>query len=155
MSIIFATMAAVAFAAGPKLATGEASGAFSADGKETKLTHVAAFVDQKDERKPVILIVSDVELPAGGWKSETDFMMYRMDHEKMIGVAFYLDKNREVFRTDYFDGTSFPTSTSGIFELKLDPASGKTFSGSAHSTKAGETLSHKVKLDVTFNAALK
>lgn len=153
--LITALIAATAFAANPKPGPGEASGTFSVGGKVSKLTHAAVFVDQKDEQKPLILIVSDIELPAGGWKSETDFMMYRMDHKKLIGVAFFLDKKREVFRTDYYDGTSFPTSTSGIFELKLDPASGKTLSGSAHSTKAGDTLSTKVKLDVTFNAALK
>jgi opacity protein-like surface antigen len=153
--LVAATIAAAAFAAGPKLAPGEASGTFSVGGKESKLTQAVAFVDQKDKDKPVILIVSDMALPAGSWKSESDFMMFRMDNKKLIGVAFHLDKKREVFRTDFYDGTSFPTSASGIFELKLDPASGKTLSGSAHSTKAGETLSTKVKLDVTFSAALK
>lgn len=133
---------------------GQASGTLSVSGKAFTLSHAATFVDQKDERKPVILVLSEAALPAGSWKSESDYSAYCRDHP-LKGVAFWLDKNREVFRTEYNDGGQFPTSASGIFELKLDAGSGKDFSGSAVSTSAAARLHEPVKLDATFHAAVK
>lgn len=34
------------------------------------LANAAAFIDQKDERKPTVLILSDVKLPTEKWTSE-------------------------------------------------------------------------------------
>ena len=83
--------------------------------KSVTLAHAAAFADAKDERKPTILVLSDKELPAAGWHAESDYMQYRRSHPFM-GAAFWLDKNREVFRTEYYDGSKFPTGGSGIFD---------------------------------------
>lgn len=152
--VVLLGVAIALHAAGAKPAPGQASGKFSVAGQEVTLGHALAFVDRKDERKPTIVVLSDKELPAAGWKSESDFMMWRMDH-KFIGVAFWLDTKREAFRTDYYDASGFPTSSSGVIDLKLDPPAGKAITGSAHSTHAGETLSEPIKLDVVFNAAVK
>ncbi len=135
-------------------AAGHASGTLSVSGKSFALSRAAAFVDQKDERKPVILVLSEAELPAASWKSESDYSMYCHDHP-LKGVAFWLDRNREVFRTEYNDGGPFPTSASGIFELKLDPGSGKELSGSAVSTAVAAKLHDAVRLDAKFRAAVK
>ena len=154
--VVFAGLlitAALARGAG-KPGPGQASGTLSVSGKSFTLSHAAAFVDQKDERKPVILVLSDAALPAGAWKSESDYSAYWHEHP-LKGVAFWLDRNREVFRTDYYDGGPFPTSASGIFELKLDAGSGKDFTGSAASTAAASKLHEPVRLDATFHAALK
>jgi hypothetical protein len=43
----------------------------------------------------------------------------------------------------------------GIFELKLDKSEAKRFVGKAWSTSAGLLGDDKLKLDVSFNAALK
>jgi hypothetical protein len=151
MIIVLTSFATAVFAADAKLAAGAAAGTFTVGGKETKLAYAAAFVDQKDERKPVILIVSDRQLPASTWKTETDFMMATMK-QTFIGVVFFIDKKGEVYRTDYYDGTDFPTSTNGIFDLKLDAASGKDLSGTAVSTESAAKTRHPVKLDVKFHA---
>lgn len=150
--------AAPLFAAGAlgesgKLAPGQASGTFSVESKNAKISHATAFIDQQDSGKPVILILSDKEISPAGWKSGSDFSMYRREHP-FLGVAIWLDKKNQVFRTEFYDGTSFPTSATGIFEVKLD-GTGKSLTGSAHSTAAAAKLRSPVKLDVTFHAPVK
>ncbi len=133
--------------------SGQATGSFSVDGKAYKLTNAAAFVDQEDARKPVILVLSDQALATDKWTSESNLDDQRRDRP-FNGVAFWLDQKREVFRTDYFLAGKFPTSTSNIFELKLNGASGKTLSGSARATDEA-VKSHKIRLEATFSATLK
>ena len=137
-----------------ELKSGQAAGTFTSGGKTVQITHAAVFVDRSDERKPTILILSDTELPASGWKSESDYVAYRTKH-KFLGIAFWLDANREDFRTEYYDASSFPTSASGMFELTLDASAPNTLSGSAKSTGGAAKLKEPVKLETTFNVALK
>jgi hypothetical protein len=54
----------------------------------------AAFIDQKDERKPIVIVISDQKLPVEKWESEFDMMM---DHSKWSGVVFFLDKDENFF----------------------------------------------------------
>ena len=151
---LLAAIAAVSLgAAAETLKPGSASGTFAAGGKDVKIAFSAAFTDQGDERKPVILILSDKEVPASKWKTSSDMSSFRREHP-FLGVAFWIDKKNEVFRTDYYDGTPFPTSASGIFELKLE-RKGDALSGSAKSNAAAAKLTEPVKLDASFNAALK
>jgi hypothetical protein len=149
--IVCFTLHSSVTAAEAKLAPGTAKGSFTALKKENVLAFATVFVDSKDERKPTILILSDKKLPAEKWKTSGDLMMYRMA-TPFVGVAFFLDSKREVFRTDYYDGSDFPTSSSGIFTLKLDPAVAGSLSGSAISTPAAAEGREPVKLNVTFNA---
>ena len=51
-------------------ASGQASGTFAVGGKTYKLSHAAAFVDQKDERKPTVIVITDDEVPAATWTSD-------------------------------------------------------------------------------------
>jgi len=44
--------------------------AYKVKGRSYKLTHAVALVDQEDKDKPVILLLTDVELPATAWTSE-------------------------------------------------------------------------------------
>lgn len=46
------------------LASGSAKGSLTFDDTTTALTYASAFVDQKDERKPVILLLSDTQCSA-------------------------------------------------------------------------------------------
>jgi hypothetical protein len=140
-------------AAAEALEPGSAAGSFAANGKEAKIAYAAAFTDQDDASKPVVLVLSDKELPASKWRNGSDMSAYRREHP-FLGIAFWLDKDNKVFRTDYFDGTSFPTSASGLFELKLDRTA-LSLTGSAKSNQAAAKLTSPVKLDTTFNAALK
>jgi hypothetical protein len=39
------------------------------------LKFAAAFVDQKDERKPVVLVISDQKLAVKKWKSENFLLL--------------------------------------------------------------------------------
>src|SRR5258706_15275599 len=61
------------------VASGQAAGTLTVKGKTINLAHAAAFVDQEDKGKPVILLVTEQPIPAANWKSHTDIMMYRMD----------------------------------------------------------------------------
>ena len=60
-----------------------------------RLKFAAASVDQKDERKPIILLITDQRLPTEKWKSEFDMML---DHSKWSGVVFFFDKEGQAFR---------------------------------------------------------
>ena len=129
------------------LAAGAAKGSYTPEGGTTvAITNAAAFTDQKDERKPTILLLTDKKLPTEKWKSEFDLML---SHEKFSGVLFWLDKDGAVFRNDtYQNGRQ--ASVAGMFELKLDAKGGKDLTGSASSHDRASD-----KLEVTFHAALK
>jgi hypothetical protein len=136
------------------LASGQAVGTFTAKGRTVKLAYAAAFVEQDEKGKPVMLLLTEQPVPAEKWKSRTDIMRYRMDKNPLVGVGFRLDDKREEIGADYYTG-DFPTSTSGVFVLKLDGAPGKSLVGTAKSTETAGKLSEPVSLDVRFNATLK
>jgi hypothetical protein len=129
------------------LPAGSATGSLTYDGATADLKFAAAFVDQEDEGKPIVLLISDQKLPVEKWESEFDMMM---DHSKWSGVVFFLDKDGNVFRADvHMNGRQ--SSVAGIFELKLDNPSSKDFTGTAKAT-ADEK---ETKLDTAFHATLK
>jgi hypothetical protein len=124
-----------------------AKGSLTYDGATAELKFAAAFVDQKDERKPIVLVISDQKLPVDKWESDFDMMM---DHSKWSGVVFFLDKKGKIFRSDvHMNGRQ--SSVSGIFELKIDNPSSKDLTGTSKTT-ADEKES---KLDAAFHATLK
>ena len=126
---------------------GSAKGSLTYEGGTAELKFAAAFVDQKDERKPVILILSDMKLPTEKWTSDFDVMR---DHSNWSGVMFCLNKAGSAFRSDvHMKGKQ--SSVSGYFDLKLDDPTSKDLTGSVK-TKEGEK---DTKLDVTFHATLK
>ncbi len=135
-------------------AAGQASGTYSVGKTSAKLTHAVVFVDASDRRKPVILVLSDRELPAADWKKESDLMHFRA---KMgfNGVAFWLNAKREDFRTDYFVAKEFPTGATGLFDLKLEGGNEKSFVGTVRAYPRAAKLSEPVALDAAFNAVLK
>jgi hypothetical protein len=128
------------------LASGSAKGSLTFDDATAALTFAAAFVDQKDERKPVILILSDKKLPTEKWTSDFDILR---DDSKFNGIVFFLDKEGQVFRTDVHMKDR-QTAVSGIFDLKLDNPTSKELTGSATASGSGSD-----KLDVAFHATLK
>jgi hypothetical protein len=155
IALIIAVGFATTFAQAPAApASGQAVGTLTVNGKPIKLVHASAFVDQEDKDKPVILLVTEQPVPAADWKKHSDIMMYRMNKNPLLGVAFRLNSKRELIGADFYEG-SFPTSTSGIFTVKLDSPPGKTFAGTAKSTEAAAKLTEPVSLSVSFNATLK
>jgi hypothetical protein len=150
-STLVAALALCAFVspavfAGSDLPNGSAKGSLTFDDATAALTFAAAFVDQKDERKPVILILSDKKLPTEKWTSDFDIMR---DRSKFNGIVFFLDKEGQVFRTDVHMKDR-QTAVSGIFDLKLDNPTSKDLTGSAITSGSGSD-----KLDVAFHATLK
>jgi hypothetical protein len=127
------------------LPAGSAKGSLTFDGATAELKFASAFVDQKDDRKPVLLLLSDQKLPTEKWKSEFDIMLY---HTKWNGLVFFLDKDGRVFRSDVHMNDR-QTGVAGLWELKLDNPSSKDLTGTAQ-TRPNE----KDKLDVTFHAVL-
>ena len=130
------------------LPSGSAKGSLTFEGATVALTHAAAFTDQKDERKPVILLLSDKKLPVEKWKSEFDMMF---DRSRFNGLVFFLDQEGKVFRIDIHMNDK-QTGVGGIFDLKLDNPASKELTGSA---TASATQGRSDKLDVTFHATLK
>jgi hypothetical protein len=130
------------------LPSGSAKGSLTFDNSTAALTFAAAFVDQKDERKPVILLLSDKKLPVEKWKSDFDMMF---DKTKFNGIVFFLDKEGKVFRTDVHMKDR-QTGVSGIFDLKLDNPASMDLTGSATATA---TDGRSDKLEVEFHATLK
>jgi hypothetical protein len=128
------------------LPSGTAKGSMTFDDATASLTFAAAFVDQKDERQPVVLVLSDKKLPVEKWKSEFDMML---SGTKFNGLVFFLDKEGKVFRTDVHMKDR-QTGVAGIFELKLDNPTSKDLTGTATAS-----ADRSDKLDVTFHATLK
>jgi hypothetical protein len=144
-SALFALANSTAHAASD-LPSGTAKGSLTFDDATAALIYAAAFVDQKDERKPVILLLSDKKIPVEKWTSEFDMMR---EGAKFNGVVFFLDKEGKVFRTDVHMKDR-QTGVAGIFELKLDNPTSKDLTGTATAT-AGRSD----KLEVAFHATLK
>ena len=137
------------------VASGQAVGTLTAKGKTITLAYAYAFVDEGDKKKPVILLLTEQQVPAATWKGDSDIQTYRMFNKNPLrGVAFRLNDKRELVSADVYEG-SFPMGTTGIFALKLDSPAGKTLAGTAKSTDAAAKLSEPVSLSVSFNATLK
>src|SRR5262245_26010939 len=71
------------------LPAGSAKGSLMYDGATADLKFAAAFVDQKDESKRIVLVIRNQKLPVEKWESKFDMMK---DHTKWSGVVFFLDK---------------------------------------------------------------
>ena len=123
---------------------GSAKGSITFDGSTSELKYAAAFIDQKDERKPIVLVVSDQKLPADKWTSEFDMMR---DHTKWSGIAAFLDKDGNVYRTDVHTKGQ-QSSVSGMFDVKINDPTSHDLAGAAKT----ESDSSDKKLDVTFHA---
>jgi hypothetical protein len=126
---------------------GNAKGSITFDNVISELKFAGAFVDQKDDRKPVVLLVSDQKLPVEKWSSEFDMMR---DQAKWSGVVFFLDKEGTVYRTDVHT-KGRQASVSGMFDVKLNDPTGKDLAGVAKTDVAAKDE----KLDVTFHATHK
>ncbi len=77
------------------LPTGSAKGSLAYDGATAELKFAATFVDRKDERRPIVLVISDQKLPVEKWESELDMTM---DHSHWTGVVFFFGKEGQMFR---------------------------------------------------------
>ena len=116
---------------------GRATGTLDLDGRTVTMTHAYAFIDQKDKRKPVLILITDRAVPADQWKSEFDMMKYRSNKPFMYS-CFWIDKDRQEFRREHFVD-KFPVSTMGVFDLKLAPPDPGTFTGTVK--KGGKEVS--------------
>jgi len=143
-------LAPVALVSAADLPSGTANGTCAKDGAAPiALKYAGAFVDQKDSDKPTLLILSDIKLPTGSWKSEFD-LMGATGKLPFSGAIFFLNKDGEVFRTDfYWKGRQ--SGVSGYFKLKLDGKAGKELTGMVASS-GGDAKDPKV--DATFHATL-
>ncbi|MDR3405190.1 MAG: hypothetical protein P4L99_22030 [Chthoniobacter sp.] len=132
------------------LPSGTAKGTCAKDGAApVALAYAGAFVDEKDSDKPTLLILSDIKLPTNTWKSEFDLMGSSSKYP-FSGAIFFLDKDGNVFRTDfYWKGRQ--SSVSGYFQLTLSGKAGKELTGTVAS-KAGDATDPKV--DATFHATV-
>ncbi len=129
------------------LPAGSAKGSLTFDGATAELKFASAFIDQKDDRKPVVLLLTDKKLPIEKWTSEFDMML---DHTKWSGLAFFVDKDGTTYRTDvHTNGRQ--TSVAGIFDIKIDNPKSKDLTGTAKTTSNAK----EDKVDVAFHATLK
>jgi hypothetical protein len=137
------------------LASGQASGTFSVRGQVYKIANAATFVDEKDAKKPVVLLLTDGPVPADVLSGATAISASQhMVKKSFTGLVFWLDKDRAIVRAEYYEKDDpAPTATSGLFALTFDSPAGKPLGGSAKSTGADAKMSHPVQLDVKFNAA--
>jgi hypothetical protein len=148
MSIVvfFALAGPSASVAETGLPSGTAQGSLTFEGHTAELKFAAAFVDQKDSDKPVVLLLTDTKLPTEKWTSEFDMMR---DKTKWNGIVFFL-KDGVAIRSD-IEMNGRHTSISGIFELKLDNSASKDLTGKATTDEGAKDAT----LKVTFHATLK
>src|SRR5258708_6942916 len=144
---LFLTLTSVALVRAADLPGGTAKGTCAKDGgTPVALAYAGAFVDQKEDDKPTLLILSDIKLPTESWKSEFD-LMGAVGKLPFSGAIFFLNKDGEVFRTDfYWKGRQ--SSVSGYFKLTLEKKAGKELTGTVASS-VGEPKDPKV--DATFH----
>lgn len=129
------------------LPAGAAKGSITYEGVTSDLKFAGAFVDQKDERKPVILLLTDQKLPVEKWTSEFDMMR---DSTKWSGIAAFVDGDGSVYRTDIHT-KGRQASVSGVFDVKINDPKNKDLAGAAKTDgNSGDT-----KVDVTFHAVRK
>jgi len=57
------------------LPAGSAKGSLTFGGAKAELKFATEFVDQKDDSKPVVLVISDQKLPVEKWVSESKMML--------------------------------------------------------------------------------
>ncbi|MEP6941771.1 MAG: hypothetical protein ABI981_02480 [Betaproteobacteria bacterium] len=145
---------APAATAAPAAASGQANGTLTAQGKTVKFTYAAAFVDQTDKDKRVVLLLTEKPVPADAWKSHSDLMSYHRNTTPIVGIVLRIDAQGEVATAEYFVDR-FPTSTSGIFQVTFDGKPGKTMTGKVKSTAAAAKLSDPVIVDATFSTAVR
>jgi hypothetical protein len=136
-----------AFAETPAAGTAKGTCADKAE-PAIKLAFAAAFTDVEDERKPAVIILSDVKLPSEKWTNDFDLM--RCD-VKFSGAVFFLDKDREVYRNDFY-WKGVQCGVAGHYTLTLDAGKGKDFSGTITSNP-GDAKDPKV--DAIFHVILK
>src|SRR5262245_11684164 len=112
--VVFATLAIHAQGNPP---AGKAVGTLSVNGKTYTLAHAAAFVDQKDSRKPTVLLLTDQPVPDDVLTGKTTISFSQnMSGKPFSGVTLWLDKDRTIFRAEYHEKDSV-TATSGLFVL--------------------------------------
>jgi hypothetical protein len=129
------------------LAAGSAKGSLTFHGATADLKFAAAFINPKDERKLVVVVLSDQKLPAEKWTSSSDIMM---DETKWNGVVFFFDQEGEVFQTDvHMKGSQ--TSVSGFWDATIDNPKSKDVTGNVKTTNPMQ----KNILSATFHAVLK
>lgn len=128
-----------------KLPAGSAKGTLTYDGATAELKFASAFIDEKDERKPVILLITDQKLPFEKWTSEFDMIG---DKTKWTGLAVFIDDEGSVYRTDVHSNGR-QSSVSGVFNVKILDTKAKDLSGTATTSEDQK----ENKLDVTFHAA--
>jgi hypothetical protein len=142
-------------AAAPAAASGgQATGTLTAKGKTAKLTYAAAFVDQTDKAKRVVLLLTEKPVPADTWKSHSDLLSYHSNTTPIVGVVFRIDAQGEVDTAEYFVD-KYPTSSSGIFQVTFDGKPGKTMTGKVKSSAGAAKLSEPVIIDAAFNTAVR
>jgi hypothetical protein len=84
---ILAVLSATNFAlAATNLPAGSAKGSLTFDGATAELKFAAAFVDQKDERKPVVLVISDQKTSGGkmGERIRHDDGSHKMERSRFL-----------------------------------------------------------------------
>lgn len=133
---------------------GKATGALTASGRTVTLTYAAAFVDQSDQAKRIVLLLTEKPVPSASWKNYADLMSYHRNTAPIVGVVFRINAENEVDTAEYFV-ERFPTSTSGIFQVTFDEKPGKTITGTVKASPAAAKLREQVAIDAKFSATVK
>src|SRR5262249_52269916 len=89
-SLAGAAAVAAAAPATVSVADGKADGGFTVDGKTAKLSYAYAWVDHKDDDKPVVLVLSDQSIPSSAL---TDWSAVRQlaERSRMHVIALWFE----------------------------------------------------------------
>src|SRR5437773_2549968 len=98
ISTLFVFFGADSTQAANDLPAGSANGSLTYDGATAEPKFAVGFVDQKDERKPVVLVISDQRLPV---QMGERIRIMMMDRSKWSGVVFFVDKGGKFFAPTY------------------------------------------------------
>ena len=127
------------------LPAGSAKGSLTYDSATAELKFAAAFVDQKDERKPIVLVISDQKLQVEKWESEFDVMLA---HSKWSGVVFFLNEDGKFFAPTC-------TSTAGNQASQESSSSRSIILRAKISPEPRRPGEKKTKLNAAFHVTLK
>jgi ankyrin repeat protein len=136
------------------LPTGKARGRFTVDGKSITLAYAYAWVDQKDERKPVLVLVSDQAVSESALKNE--FLLNDLAHSgRLRGICLYFDKDKEIFRGQLyhpaFEGT---VSATGMHVFEPGSFDTRSVSGRMHTNREQSFSGHTWEYTADLNALI-
>jgi hypothetical protein len=140
----------------PALQSGQAAGTLTANGKTHKLVHANAYIDQRDESKPLVLLLTDVPPPAILFEGRFTITFAQVSADTPFsGLALRMNDRGIIRSIEYYDKDE-AIDISGLLDVKFDgPFNAKAIIGSVQANAGAAKKTPPLQVSATFHASLK